>query len=215
MRAAYQGEFDGLCGIYSVINAIQQLGMRDPHRTIGKSVFRSIVKSLSAEALRAGLTDGIDADDLVPATRAALAKIRRKHQIDLRLHQPYRHRAYDTPSRFLSDLKREIDSPTRAAIVSVTLPNSAHWSVVRSLNTRTVVFRDSARLSRLPVGGFGINGGRRHFITADTLVLEHRSWLRRAIDHDLIQDRAGVRSNHGDDAKELDHIKPSAAGLVL
>ena len=78
--------------------------------------------------------------------------------------------------------------------------------------------RDSGDLDRIALADFGVNEGRRHFRTADTVILQHRSWLESSAADPLIKETAEniiAESQGDDDTQELDYVEAPRTALVL
>lgn len=215
MRTSYQGEFDGLCGVYAIINAVRQLGVRDVDRTLYAGLFRTMLRHVPASQLFAVIDEGFDPELLVASARKAFRQIKRRHAINLRLSQPLINRVYDGPERFRCDLRDLVARPDTAVVVCVRLPSSCHWSVVQRMTSRSMTLRDSDGFDGLRLEDFDINGGRRHFRTADTLIVHRRSWLRTPAAVDLIENGDRIDVDRRDDPQELDHIEPASSRLIF
>lgn len=215
MRTSQQGTHDGLCGLYSVINAAKQLGIRDDQGSLYANLFQWLLDGVPSSRLPKAITEGLTSDELVMAARHAFQKLKRRHQVSLRLRQPFVQRAFENSKRFADETRTFLAVPDTVVIICLQLPTSCHWSVVRRANSRSITLRDSDDLDAIQLADFGVDSGRRHIRTADTLVIDRRSWLRTSHARDLIQNHHGLDAERGDNAQELNDVQSLTALFVL
>lgn len=174
MRPAQQGAFDGLCGVYSIINALDLCGA--PHRRSGihADLFDELTHSLGAATLLTSGRDGIDAAELTRAAKIAFAWLVTAHGLELEVTQPFARRRFKNVGQFVRSLDRVVTSPDAAAIISFKRDGRSHWTVVKAIGDEAIQLRDSAGLSELSLSPFTLNRGPAHFRTASTLEVRRR-----------------------------------------
>lgn len=218
MRTEFQGSLDGLCGLYAIANALRELNVKDRSRQLYADLFRGASRAVPPQRWADALSDGLTPDELEACAKAAFRAIRRRHSVSLVIRRPFTGQDFAGPRDFAARLSQELRKPRRVAIVCLQLPANCHWSVVRRVTGRSLTLRDSGDLERAGFDEFDVNEGRQHFRTADTFVVEHRSWVDSSAARGLVENPveiAATEFERSDDAQELDHVEPPTTALVL
>ena len=157
MHVFRQGDLDGLCGAYSVVNAAKVVARLDAEQCA--SLFETIVRYVGdARRVTAGIGRGLMDDILRDVGSTYLA----------RRYMPFRNQAgvplpvfWSTVAEFLAQ------DESRAAILCVDTP-TAHWTTAVRLTDRRMQLVDSD----------GLNGLRRSRCTtaAATAARPYRIW---------------------------------------
>ena len=171
MRAARQGSLDGLCGIYAVVNSLDLVGVHLGRREL-REVFRQLVYSLGAAALLEAMSEGLDALTLRAAAELAFGWLAARHAVTLEVSLPFEARRFRSPAGYLRALAPLVDRPGTAVIIAFRNRETAHWSVISRIDGSDLHLRDSDGLGVLRTAGFGLGAGRRHFPSADTIVIQ-------------------------------------------
>ena len=174
MRPAQQGAFDGLCGVYAIINALDLCGAPQRRSALHADLFVELTHNLGAAALLASVRDGLDAAELTRAAKLAFDWLGSAHGLDLELTQPFIRRRFKDVGQFVRGLERVVVSTGAAAIISFERDGRSHWTIVRGVADEALQLRDSIGLAELPLPGFALNRGAAHFRTASTLVVRRR-----------------------------------------
>ena len=175
MRPLKQGTLDALCGIYAIVNALEQVGVGGPRSALHQELFEKLILALTPHQLRSGLICGLDADDLQYASRKAFRWLRRTHDVDLRLRIPFLDQEYENASDYVNAIREQSEERQRAVIICVEVPGRSHWTILRSVQGRWVYVRDSGRMRRLDLTRFQLGRGPYRFLPADTIVIMRRS----------------------------------------
>jgi hypothetical protein len=134
-----QGYLDGLCGIYSVINAVRLLTKIDEDEAM--ELFKDIMRHIEkTKRLSHICTGGISPSDMYNILRDVIAK---KYPIEwqrpyFRVRRPSVDVFWDRISAFIKEDSR------RAVIVWMEYKDWDHWSVVKTLTANRMTFFDSA-----------------------------------------------------------------------
>lgn len=169
MRAVQQGTFDGLCGVYAILNALDPVGVTGPRTHLHRDLFRNIVKSTPPKTLANGVNHGLETEQLLAAARLGLRWLRRTHDIDLRISR-WRHRPIDKAD-FIKALKALSSRPGHAVILCFAKPGLQHWSVVEKIDPHAIRLRDSGGLTHLEIDRYELERGRYRLIPEDTIVI--------------------------------------------
>lgn len=144
MKAMIQGELDGLCGVYSIVNAlrvIQKIGYQE-----SRELFSEILKAMeSRKKLSLLIEDGMNDFDMGFVYRDVVSK-----RYPIRILKPYHNRAdislgcyWDRVQRFLSG------GSSRAVNLVVEGFNWGHWTVVYRATPNAFHVLDSDTMCRL------------------------------------------------------------------
>lgn len=143
MRPYLQGALDGLCAIYSVVNAariISDIGEED-----SKSLFKQILVYLEeSEDLSRVLAEGIGLNTVGSILRdVANGRIHERNM-------PFKHRPDTSLDEFWAEMMSFLDGGSkRAILIGVGGRMWDHWSIVHAISDRQVYFFDSRKLKSL------------------------------------------------------------------
>lgn len=143
MRPYLQGALDGLCAIYSIVNAARIIS--DIGEEESKNLFKQILVHLESSAdLGRVLTEGIGLNTLGGILRdVANGRIRERNM-------PFKHRPDTSLDEFWSEMISFLDGGTkRAILIGVGGRMWDHWSIVHAISDRQVYFFDSHKLKSL------------------------------------------------------------------
>jgi hypothetical protein len=148
-----QGRLDGLCGVYSVINALR-LAVWPAHR-LGrescKDLFRLLTSELAARSKLYDVLTGGSRHRLVTALlREADSWLRDEYEIRLHYRRPYRGQSSVRPSAIAATLARHL-ADGHASVIAGLTGSIEHWTVVRAVGPKTMLLFDSDDLKRLPL----------------------------------------------------------------
>jgi hypothetical protein len=143
MRPYLQGALDGLCAIYSIVNAariISDIGEED-----SKNLFKQILDYLEKSAdLGRVLSEGIGLNTVGSILRdVANGRIPERNM-------PFKHRPETSLDEFWSEMMAFLDGGSkRAILIGVGGRMWDHWSIVHAISDRQVYFFDSHKLKSL------------------------------------------------------------------
>jgi hypothetical protein len=143
MRPYLQGALDGLCAIYSIVNAARIIS--DTGEEESKKLFKQILAYLeSKEDLSRVLTEGIGLNTVGSILRdAANAKIHDRNM-------PFKHRPETSLDEFWSEMISFLDGGSqRAILIGLGGRMWDHWSIVHAISDRQIYFFDSYKLKSL------------------------------------------------------------------
>jgi hypothetical protein len=140
-----QGHVDGMCAIYAVLNACKLLFEHSEMQDL--RLFKELCRrnpGLFPRIVYAGTEVGGVASLLATARDW----IWREHRKELRFTRPARRKSFDSPEMFF-DFLRDYAAPRNkgektSAIIGIDHPWD-HWTTVRSIGARRIVFFDSWR----------------------------------------------------------------------
>lgn len=170
MRPANQGTFDGLCGIYAIINALDIAGLCIPRGKTHKELFVLLTSALPASKLRAAMDYGLTAADLRLAVTKASSEWQKASQTALTLRQPLQRRAIADSAELLRTLRELAAKRGNAVILQIACPGYRHWTVLRRISDRTALLRDSGSIRSIDLDKFGLKG-RYRVVYGSTLIL--------------------------------------------
>jgi hypothetical protein len=174
VRPARQGAFDGLCGVYAIMNALDLVGVDGPKRALHRNLFHQLTRGLGPAALVRGMKTGLTAGELRRASRPAFRWLAEEHGVHLNLTQPFVSIQFFDLQDFIGSLAMRSRKLEAAAIVQIQTHGSAHWTVAKSIGHATIALRDSTSRKEIEVDQFGLDRGARFFRPANTLLLSRR-----------------------------------------
>ena len=148
-----QGELDGLCGLYGIINATR-LAL-SPTKCMKSAdisdFFAFLIARLHADRmLRDAITDGLS----TPVVSRLLAQtdrwLQKRYGANLRTHRPYYLKPGASQMTVVRSIARHLAKPNTSAIVG--LDGGAHylhWTVVRKITAASLVLFDADGMSRV------------------------------------------------------------------
>ncbi|MCB1460639.1 MAG: hypothetical protein KDJ48_15500 [Nitratireductor sp.] len=184
MRKLKQGDLDGLCGIYAVMNAMDlalnraMQGAVTPE-AVQNEEFRLALAALangkSASYLIDKIVDGTAVTDLVRVAKAIFDKIKKETDGDLsiKVSVPYRNHEYKTLGEFLATLENNEQDFT-ATILKVEYPESiksAHWTVLSKIKSDSIKLLDSSGEKSMSRRSIAIKGSKTKINPQETVVI--------------------------------------------
>ena len=174
MMPARQGDFDGLCGLYALINALDLAVGKRPRAPIHRRVFVALATAIPAKDLRRAIDDGLDGGALVKAAAQAFPAYKRHFCGSISVTRPFRKVAFDTDQAFLDAIADIMASGRSALVLNVSTPAYSHWTVAASITTHSIALRDSGVMKELPLARYTVKRGRYRIRAKETLLVHFR-----------------------------------------
>ncbi len=168
-----QGQLDGLCGIYSAINALSLLAERGRPfpLTAATALYRDAIELVAARGALSGVTTyGLDTPLWLAVIRRLARRVEADQSITLAISRPFQHR----PKAGFGRLRRAIEAALdQDAIVLVSLTGAhSHYTVIRTYTASRFMLHDSSGLRWLSIAACGTSYSRqRHQIAASWLIV--------------------------------------------
>ena len=143
MRPYIQGALDGLCAIYSIVNAARIIS--DIGEEESKNLFKQILTYLeNSENLSRVLTEGIGLNTVGSILRDTTnGKIHDRNM-------PFKHHPDTSLDEFWSEIISFLDGGSkRAILIGLGGRMWDHWSIVHAISDRQIYFFDSYKLKTL------------------------------------------------------------------
>lgn len=175
LRPYNQGDLNGLCGMYAVVNALHLLFEAGPVPDFGDDIFRATAKALPQDAYPAVLWNGMTIDNMVNLARRAAARVRRRVDVKIVVQQPFGHDDFPSARAYVQELQAITRSGYASAIIGVNWGRArgggGHWSVFRRVVNDRVYFFDAVERN-LPLDKLRVRGDRgNRFCTDETIIL--------------------------------------------
>jgi hypothetical protein len=171
-KPARQGDLDGLCGLYALINALEQVTAKPPGPALQMRLFASLTEALPAPKLRKALTDGLDGKELIKAARAAFPEHKKALGGVIKVSRPLRRQSFGTNAEFTAALTQLIEPGDVALIINFATPSYAHWTVVEAVEHGSLALRDSLGRKSLPLDRYTVRRGPYRILARETLMLQ-------------------------------------------
>ena len=135
-----QGSLDGLCGVYSIINASKIINDFNDEKCI--ELFQQIVRFLDNEkCLSKLLINGIDINIIGQIMNNV-------SDLKIKKEQPFRGKYETKLGEFWSDIQNFLEKPYRAILIGLGGIHD-HWTVVESISAKQMKLVDSDGLKHL------------------------------------------------------------------
>jgi hypothetical protein len=183
----FQGNIDGLCGFYGIINAFQCLFPASFSEDDAWELMVALCEKL-AHKFPAVIWRGAGVEDTVALFEAAQEYAAKTKHLGGKLHvtRPFARRKMERMQDFWKEIADFLEEGERrklkrVAFVGIGHPDN-HWTVATRVTPRSVTFFDSWELKRLALRQFTIsldvakaNGGMHKIDTRQTFLMERLS----------------------------------------
>lgn len=155
-KPLYQGDQDGLCGLYAVVNSLRLLWPREMTDKNTAVIFQEVAHALGAwpRVLWAGTYP----TDIVTMLKAARRVFTEKGMC-LTWTKPFKTGSINHIEVFETNLRHELDCPGTTAIVGMNRPRQ-HWSVLDRFTPHTMVMADSGPTGPIRLTDCALFNGR-------------------------------------------------------
>lgn len=174
IEAFTQGELDGLCGIYAVINAYRLLFGDDFGHERAQKLFKRMAKAAPLAVFEGlGYNELLDLISL--ANRAVPAKLRLEVRPNL-FRKPPQGPAWRVDT-YLKKLREEVNEGGQVAILGLEKAHD-HWTLLHKITPSTVKLTDSESISHLKLANCGVTAKtRRDYRIVPTQTIVLRPWV--------------------------------------
>lgn len=174
MRPSRQGDFDGFCGLYSLVNALDLVGYQRPRSAEHQRVFIALAEAVPAAKLRLAVGSGLGGRDLMRAAKSAFPAFRKALGGRVEVSRPYRRVRFKTDAAFLTAAAEAMSRDDVALILYVSTPDRDHWTVAQAITPTAITLRDSVAMKALPLNRYSTLKGRYRIVVRETLMVRLR-----------------------------------------
>ena len=140
MASYEQGSLDGLCGVYSIINASRIINTFNDEKC-GR-LFKEVIEFLNYKhSLAELLINGLDINLIGQIMNNVKS-------LEIKKEQPYRGKSEITLGKLWTSMQAFLREPNRAILLGLGGAND-HWTVVESISDKQMKLADSLGLKRL------------------------------------------------------------------
>ncbi|MBO1904235.1 hypothetical protein J4G37_04850 [Microvirga sp. 3-52] len=184
LRRFEQGHLDGLCGIYSIINAlIHLLQTRSFTDEVARVLFRHLVDSVPKSNRADILLDGMDVFQLEKLCRHASKFMLQECGLTIEVRRPFKDRRFRTVTDFLYEVSKIWAEHYSGVIIGIEWSQQeGHWSVLRGIERNRILLADSDKIKSLSRRSLSVASGERNRICPHETIMFHL----RAIDGEAI-----------------------------
>lgn len=180
IKPARQGDLDGLCGLYAMINALEFITARPPGPALQARLFKALTDGLSAPRLRKALAEGLNGKELIKAAHLAFPEHKKALGGTIEISRPLRRQAFRASADFVAALAQLIDPGDAAVVINFATPRYSHWTVVRAAKLDALTLKDSLSSKALPLDRYTIRRGPYRILVRETLLLRLRPLKRQS-----------------------------------
>ncbi|MEZ5691975.1 MAG: hypothetical protein R3D71_09990 [Rickettsiales bacterium] len=166
-----QGSLDGLCGIYSVINAINYTARLSQKQRDGlfKQLIRAVKKGYDVDKC---ILYGTDKKLLLFMFQAAQNYLGKKYKIKVKINPLFNPRAKPDKQRYLTTLSDFLSGDNRILIVGLSGMHE-HWTCITAITPKTIRLLDSDGLYYLRTANCYVRG---KFSDSSHLLIPSKTW---------------------------------------
>jgi len=142
LKPEHQGHIDGMCAVYSVLNACKLLF--DNSEKLDTQLFKALCEGIP-DLFPKIVYDGTEVAGISRLLNAAKIWTERIHKRELIWSQPTHHKTFSTVDDYFVYVRSALnggDDERKAAIIGLGKPWD-HWTVVQRVGKRRAVFFDS------------------------------------------------------------------------
>jgi hypothetical protein len=151
-----QGQFDGLCGIYAILNSIKWLYRLDEAAI--EAMFRHLCDALPPGTFPKALWEGLGVPELRSLLNTSAAHLAKKHgYADFCWRLPFLRRTFPSAGAFWRGIEEELSGPVPAVMIVGLNKPWDHWTVAHKVTPRAVEFFDSSGMRRYPFTSFTLD----------------------------------------------------------
>lgn len=162
-RALKQGDLDGLCGMYAVVNALNHLLSIKPPPGFNEEMFEVVARSVPRREYPEVLWEGMDVETLTRIARRATRHFEAEYEVRITVERPFARRRFRDRHAYFDAVSSYWDKQYSTFIVFIDWPKSvghAHWSVLKTIEDQRICLVDSGGQHALPTARMGVNGDR-------------------------------------------------------
>lgn len=166
MREIYQqGQLDGLCGMYAIVNSINHLLIiRPPYDGFDADLFAAVARSIPRKDYPEVLLEGMALDELVKVANATRRYMKKEFDVGIRIDRPFRDMTFRSRTEFFEALDPFQGGWISTFILWIDWPGrhgGSHWTVLREITSSDVRLIDSAGQTKVPIAKVALTGTRK------------------------------------------------------
>lgn len=146
IRPYGQGNLDGFCGLYSVINStkliIKNISQEDSKDLIHECI--TALERIRNKQLSSIFIEGISAHDV-----SCIFKNVIEQHYPIKRYKPFHSRADVSIHEYWETMKTFLDAETSAAIICIGKKDWSHWTVAKSASDKRIYVNDSGSIKHI------------------------------------------------------------------
>ncbi|MFK8034436.1 MAG: hypothetical protein AB8B94_09865 [Hyphomicrobiales bacterium] len=148
IEPVFQGEFDGLCGVYAIINAIRKLYPKRFSPSCQSAMFELLTDyAIKEQGNLSILTSGIGLRELKQLIKVAVEDLKEEKGFRIRVDQPWRLKS--NKALYVEEIKHLLDQPNVSILIGIDNPYK-HWTVMNCYNDDDLELLDSTGHEDIP-----------------------------------------------------------------
>jgi hypothetical protein len=172
-----QGDLDGLCGAYALVNAVTRLlHNKGFHRDDANRLFQRLCRTLHRrQRMPQAVWRGTHIDDIDGMLRTVRRFVRENFAVTLVVSRPFDQGVPRKKDRFFRVLSKSFNSidERKVAVIGLDRPGF-HWTIATEVTERSFRLYDSGRSKRLRYGDCTLGKtmrGRQTIVAQETRIL--------------------------------------------
>jgi hypothetical protein len=147
----YQGDLDGLCGAYAILNAVSWLvGQRKPMRATSQGVlFAYLLNAIDEDGgTLQTLVQGLALGTILRMLQVARQLVKAEHGLEIAIHRPFLGQKKVSLTSYVAEIRQRAHFGNIAYLIGID-GRVSHWTVCVGATAQTLRLRDSNGLQRL------------------------------------------------------------------
>lgn len=167
-----QGDLDGLCGIYAVVNALNHLLQNRSESALSESLFEAVLRAIPRRMYPEVLFEGLDVEDLQKIARAAVRHLDQEWNIQVEVTRPFLRRRFKDQLSFLDELETVVGERPCSTVIGIDWNGvEGHWTVLKEIRSDEMRLIDSAGTKVLKRKGTSVRrNGRPRYCPEETTI---------------------------------------------
>lgn len=172
----YQGDLNGLCGIYAVVSGFRHALDWNQHHHSDRDLFEVATKAVPKKDYPDVLWKGMSVAQLLRICKKTRDYLAQDWDYEVHVDVPFIGVEFRDLQHFIDELSSRMKSHPGAAILSLEWAKSeggeGHWTVLERVTDKHLYLIDSGRMRRLPRRNLRVRGDRgRRICTEETVLL--------------------------------------------
>lgn len=155
IRPYSQGNLDGFCGLYSVINStkliIKNITQDDSTDLIHKCI--TALETIKNKPLSSIFINGISTHDV-----SCIIKNVIEQHYPIKRYKPFQCRSDISIHEYWETMKTFLEAETSAAIICIGKKDWSHWTVAKSASNKRIYINDSGSIKHINKNRCSLNG---------------------------------------------------------
>lgn len=175
-----QGDLDGLCGIYAVVNGLRHVLDWNVRHYTDHDLFQLVAGAVPKADYPDVLWEGMALERLLRIARRATRYLAEEWNEEVLIETPFVNVEFSDLAAYLTALRHALSQAPSVALLGILWPKGegggGHWTALEKVTANHLYLLDSGGRRRLPLKNLRVRGERGlRLETAETVILRRRT----------------------------------------